>query len=454
METRMAEMVLLGAGASVEAGVPGSFDMTKEIASRLRVRDVAGRHGHVISFAVGGLLFQRGIRGQDPFEGVDVEELFSAVRLLAERHTLEAAPFIGSWHAMVEEFDRRTPQSARFDRLYRQIYEGVTKQIVGAFPRRAPSFSGKDIDRKIQDLIEKQVEAMTKNRRVRVSSMNGVGQAVGEYVVGITNEWLGKLKSSRPGSSYTFDREFSKAVLANQSQPGGGEIFDETSDLMVQALKRIVWIDDPSRVEYLSPLADLLATQSRLTIATLNYDNSVERLAESLGIPCETGIEQWSQTGSFDSHASGLLLLKMHGSIDWALDTRQSSVGRPMPHGTIYRVGPEKVQEETFTPAIVFGQRNKLTAEGPFLDLLRAFQQELGRADLLTVIGYSFRDAHINEYISQWLNADSSHRMRVISPRFDQSDVEYAILLQQLLPGRLDVVLRGAGEGLHQLWRR
>lgn len=147
----MTEMVLLGAGASIDADVPGSFDMTKSIARRLRAGDGIGRHGHVISFAVGGLMFQRGIRGEDPFDGVDVEELFSAVRLLAERHTLEAAPFIGSWHAMVGEFDRRTPESARLNRLYRLIYQGVTKEIINAFPGRAPTFGGKDIDRKVRN---------------------------------------------------------------------------------------------------------------------------------------------------------------------------------------------------------------------------------------------------------------------------------------------------------------
>ena len=61
-----------------------------------------------------------------------------------------------------------------------------------------------------------------------------------------------------------------------------------------------------------------------------------------------------------------------------------------MPHSRLRRVTAATVAEESFRPAVSFGQRNKLTAEGPFLDLLRAFQVELAKADRLTVIGYSF----------------------------------------------------------------
>jgi hypothetical protein len=74
------------------------------------------------------------------------------------------------------------------------------------------------------------------------------------------------------------------------------------------------------------------------------------------------------------------------------------------------------------TPMAIFGQRNKLTTEGPFLDLLRHFDEQLQQTDLLTVIGYSFRDEHINFYISKYLNQYRG-KIRVVDPNFETSDV-------------------------------
>ncbi len=90
-----------------------------------------------------------------------------------------------------------------------------------------------------------------------------------------------------------------------------------------------------------------------------------------------------------------------------------------MSHQAISLVSEEALREVGFRPAVVFGQRNKLTAEGLFLDLLRSFRDGLAGADRLTVVGYSFRDPHINEYLSQWLNEDEGRRIRVINPGFE-----------------------------------
>ena len=109
----MNEMLLLGAGASVEADVPGAFDMTGKIIEHFRSSPMFKEYSAVVSFVTGGLLFKKGIQGANPLTcGVNVEELFNAVQLLSERNTIEAAPFVGSWHAMVEELDKVAAPSA------------------------------------------------------------------------------------------------------------------------------------------------------------------------------------------------------------------------------------------------------------------------------------------------------------------------------------------------------
>lgn len=114
----MRDFVLLGAGSSVEAGVPDAFGMTHKLIEVFARDPVLVKYSHVLRFVVGGLLFNQGVRGNDPFEGVNVEDVFNAIQILAERQTLEAAPFIGSWHPLIEELDVIRPLPRSFGRSF------------------------------------------------------------------------------------------------------------------------------------------------------------------------------------------------------------------------------------------------------------------------------------------------------------------------------------------------
>ena len=52
--------------------------------------------------------------------------------------------------------------------------------------------------------------------------------------------------------------------------------------------------------------------------------------------------------------------------------------------------------------AVIFGGNNKLTAKGPFPELLVKFRKALASSSELIIIGYSFHDKHINHCIAQW----------------------------------------------------
>jgi hypothetical protein len=380
----VSELVLLGAGASVEADVPDANGMALEIYKRFRNDSMGGEDAlessAVIGLVISGLRFQKGIRNENVAdERVNVEDLFNAVQLLANRSTLEAAPFIGSWHPMVVEFDT----------LY-----------------------ARDV----------------------------------------------------PGGYDYSDR---------QKKPWEGLVFKRTGDRMIRKLAELVWIDNAERVQHLSPLLNLMNEQGgRLVIATLNYDNSIELMANTYGVSYSTGIEEWSESRKLDLSSPRLHLLKLHGSIDWYLTEENEPQDRPMPCVSIRQLRGEEVTEiynglarqddATARPAVIFGQRNKLTAEGPFLDLLRAFQQELWKPEThtLTVVGYAFRDPHINTYISEWLNASSTNKIRIINPGLEESDEDYIKRLKTLRssnPERVQVIKEqerclGAGEGLLKIY--
>ena len=54
----MREMLLFGAGASKEAGVPTAYGLTHDIVNEFRRQRHLECHSRVVSFVLGGLLFE------------------------------------------------------------------------------------------------------------------------------------------------------------------------------------------------------------------------------------------------------------------------------------------------------------------------------------------------------------------------------------------------------------
>lgn len=426
-------MYVLGAGASKEAGVPTTVEMTDCI-----VDSLSGVAKEVVLFVLGGLLFQRGVAAADPRTGVDVEELFAAVELLARRHTLEAAPFIGAWHARVDELDRVTTSGRyQIQDVTRKIYETIIKEL----ERTIPATNSSTV-RAIDGAVAKFAE---KGSRV-------VGRAVMDALSDFTRDWLKRAKQKRPHGEFGLDRAFAAAVASSQAQPGVGTIFGSTAAAMISQLKSMVWINDAGRTEYLQPLLSEVSGTGRLCIATLNYDNCIELASAAQNVPCDTGIAEWSASGVFRMAPEDLSLLKLHGSIDWVAATEPSD-SRLMPQPMVRTASAEELESGAYEPAVVFGLGNKLQAEGPYLDLLQQFRRELASADELIVVGYSFRDPHVNHYISAWLNDDQRRVIKVVDPGFPASKVFYAQELRSSLhgSGRLEVFAEPAGTALRAL---
>jgi hypothetical protein len=434
-------IILLGAGASRAAGIPTAYEMTRSIIDQVEKEDPL--YARTLRFVAGGLLFQTGVRGEDPFGGVDVEELFSAVLLLADRNTLEAAPFIGSWHPMVERLDQQPPSSYVLEQFFREIHQDITNTVIETFPN-PPAFTHMDIERAIQEAVS----AALKSGHYRSSSFGGPGRVIQEGIGKWLKAWLQGMKAQRP-NSHNFARSLSQILLGLRS-PGEGGNYRRLASAMTATLAKIAWIDEPEKVKYLDPILQIAAKQKRLTIASLNYDNALEILFGTAGIDLERGIESWTSEGKLAESAAGPVLLKLHGSIDWALEMPSRSQRLQMPRAKLVAKNASEVGQG-YKPAIVFGQRNKLTAEGPFLDLLSAFRRELSLSSKLIVVGYSFRDAHINEYISQWLNERDERTITVIDPGFNESQVPYTRDLMQYTGSRINVIQEPAERGLAQL---
>jgi hypothetical protein len=381
--------------------------MTKRIA--IFFRKFASQdsvYSRVVEFVIGGLLFKRGMEGENVIEsGVNVEDLFNAVYLLAERMRLEAAPFVGSWHTVVEELDQIEDRQASPAKTVNLIKELVKRQI------------SNPVEYHLEDFLERELE---------------------------------KLSYQRP-------------------KPGRGRVFERVAEQMIVTLREIVFIEDSARVKYLRPLIALAKKQKTIVVATLNYDNAIELAAKSGDVPCDTGIIEWSNNGKFSFPSEGITLLKLHGSIDWM----QERIGGPgkIEHlavgfadidsmkknlAFLYQgmMDPSKIPSQFcfYRPAVIFGQRNKLTTEGPFFDLLQTFVQMLDVSDLLTIIGYSFGDPHINALLARWMNRDSRRRLRIINPNYDKIQSKFTDDLSRELGDRVEVFKEKTGSALTKLY--
>ncbi len=376
-------VVLLGAGASKEAGIPLTGEMTRRILEQVGANAILPYRGvaQALNYVVGAIIGHRSAQGVDPYHDIDVERVFSAVEALAERSTHELAPFV-NWASEVERLDRRVATMPAFfdDNLRRAIAR----------------------NRGAENLIKQAIEATT-----------GIGS---------------------------------------------GAVYRQVLDAMMGSLRQLVKVSAP--VDYLSPLGTLAAEQpGGLGVATLNYDLSVEAMAETKGVVLSTGVGAWSETEQLSWPSDGLRLIKLHGSIDWSLGDEHAGQGRLGKE--VFSVTSDGAAGGS--PGIIFGERGKLRASGPFLDLLSQFALELREADELVVVGYSFRDEHVNVMLRRWSNADVRRTITVIDPYFPARgsfrSKDFRSELWSLVPfegagpsqtftPRMRVILSHASEGL------
>ena len=406
----MKELFLLGAGASVEAEIPDSYKMANQMLSRFTENDFFryDQYSKVLKFVIGGLLFQQGVKGKNPFDGVNIEELFNTIIMLGDRENSELIPFISSWHPKLVGLESGSLGFARSQELLRISNEPIEKYV----------------NEQIENAIRR---------------LDGRG-----------NSLVGLWGIDRARSFSNYGWAFSNAVREVVSG-SGGFLFRETADAMMQNLIKMVWIKDVKKVNYLLPLLDY-GSKTHSSFITLNYDNSIELIGHDSGINVDTGFDTWSDSGEFNFSTGNIPLIKLHGSIDWALSDGQINDEKPLKYQIINKVNLDLKDNPIYQPAVIFGGKNKLTAKGPFLSLLRAFEKELMTSDLLTIIGYSFRDEHVNEFITNWFNGDIARRIRIININVDSLNQEYVYpLVKGQAKERVEVIEENASVGIRRI---
>jgi hypothetical protein len=184
-------------------------------------------------------------------------------------------------------------------------------------------------------------------------------------------------------------------------------------------LRDLLAISEDAHVRYLYPLVRL-ASNADVTVGSLNYDMTVEKAAKELGVAVSDGIERWSKDWMLEWPSPGLRLMKLHGSLDWEDEFEAPSDLDP--GGSI--IGSSRGSGPNSYPYIVFGRREKLKTNGPFLDLRAQFIEDLRSTSYLVVVGYSFSDDHVNEIIRHWLRVDLERILVVVDPDLPETYFE------------------------------
>lgn len=382
------KIVLLGAGASAPdsegaVGVPTARAMTQEMLRLVENEPQDIRHA--IRLAVSALVFGSGIRGEDPGLGVNIEDVFNLLETLERRNSLEAAPLIGSWNPVVESLDRV-----------------MTKpRVRNPNSLRVSGFSSIGNDRSIDEVV-RELEQIARGGAGGFS--HNLKRALSAFAENIQNGDRRGTNSRPPEVAVTRDI------------PGQGMIYRKARECLIRKLNDLVWLTDKGFAARFAPLVRAAKTEG-FTIATLNYDNSIELSANSEGLSVDLGITRWFQDDTDQSDVAGnhINLLKLHGSIDWQLVTSQDEVAGKLRTKRIHRMSREEMEEGIRDPSLIFGGQNKLTASGPFLDLLMMFRNQLFDSKELIVIGYSFADQHINDLIEEWLAGSSDSKITIVS---------------------------------------
>lgn len=200
---------------------------------------------------------------------------------------------------------------------------------------------------------------------------------------------------------------------------GNPRAFVEAEQWVLASLTRA--LADIDSVDYLSPIAEVAIEQaSGIDVLTLNYDLTIETMAKRASVPVDRGIERWvpGEAMNFDHSSGTIRLYKLHGSLDWRLESPGTTTDAP-------RIGVGEADPDQFSrsrqslPWIVVGDREKLATDGPTLALMNAAAEALRKSRKLVVVGYSFSDAHINAMIRDWMSADSDRIIVIVDTNWN-----------------------------------
>lgn len=187
-------------------------------------------------------------------------------------------------------------------------------------------------------------------------------------------------------------------------------------------------------------------TPNQAVIVTTNYDHIIEYAADILGVCIENGFEGFTlrKFDGFDSAVSRkrqkarnrvAKILKVHGSLDWFIDSHGSTVS--IPHSSMI--------PENYKPLIVPPGKDKYksTNDEPYRSIIAEADKKFRRAKSYLCVGYGFNDAHIQPILIEEIKKGKP----VVIATMNATDSCVKLIINSGL--RKYIVLEKADNGTH-----
>ena len=233
-----------------------------------------------------------------------------------------------------------------------------------------------------------------------------------------SNSWVDKLLAEN-GKSFpnrnAFIKAFAEGVRSTSGQASNSGVFQHLLIELYRQMRLRLNLSSNIDLLYLSKLAKF-AQKSSSSICTLNYDKSFETASSAVNISCDTGISNWEKSGLLEFDLNKIKYLKIHGSIDWIRKNYKPGNSGQLSNYPLIEVNENPSPSDI--PFILFGKREKLQADGPFLNLLSEFHREVVGATNILIAGYSFRDHHVNTEIYRWMEINPHGQLTIVDPTF------------------------------------
>lgn len=355
--------MLLGAGASKDAGLPDTYGLTKQVYDRL----VSAKSNDAVLYAVvvAKLIARNAKNGQSPFNNINIEDVYDGLKRLLNRDSDLLSEFVSGWDPIsassIKPFDA----------------QGFAENLSSVF--------------NIPD------------SRERVQQMK-------------------------------IDRGRIEQIVSELQRCFGSDLYQykgASLDPFLATLANILDVQN-AQTKYMELFLDKHCDNVEC-IATLNYDQLVEVSLKKIGRKADLGLTQWNEKRFIKFHGRSPKLIKLHGSTDWFIGNDDE----------IFFPGDPTISVYARSRAIIFGgQSEKLVPHGPFLHLRHQFQQILQRSSYLLVIGYSFRDLHLNALIRSWIATRTNGKIIIVDPNGfagDNGVFKYASTMGRNLRTRMRV---------------
>ncbi len=178
-------------------------------------------------------------------------------------------------------------------------------------------------------------------------------------------------------------------------------------------IKRKAIIESQEKIRYLEPLLGFVEEYRPLNIFSVNYDTCIEQFCNLHKLNYQDGFDVNWNPQVFDRDDVDIRLYKLHGSVIWYRSDQAGYIKLPImaQETNIKLITGER------TESLMLYPMQKFNYEEPLLELLMRLRNVIQNCKILIVIGYSFRDAHLQRILLDVARRNIALNLILVDPK-------------------------------------